>query len=179
MPSPWQLQLRRVLRSTYWDIFTGVTIIVDVAFTCIDIDKRALGDVPPWWLEVGSGLCLCIYALELAAVFAVRGCAVLQEAWTLLDIIIVGSGVLQLVLKFVGVSLDSVAVLRPLRVVRIMRLFRLFRKFSMLKELRKLISMTASCFKTLCWSFLFCFIVMTSWAMLAVEMLQPVMPNLE
>ena len=40
----------------------GVTIIVDVAFTCIDIDKRALGDVPPWWLEVGSGLCLCIYA---------------------------------------------------------------------------------------------------------------------
>ncbi|CAE7545994.1 pkd2 [Symbiodinium necroappetens] len=178
MPSPWQLQLRRMLKSTYWDLFTGITIIIDVAFTCLDIDLRAVGGVAPVWLEVGSGLCLCIYALELGAVFAVRRCAVLKEPWTLLDIIIVGSGVLQLTLKFVGVSLDSVAVLRPLRVVRIMRLFRLFRKFSMLKELRKLISMTASCFKTLCWSFLFCFIVMTSWAMLAVEMLQPVIPSL-
>jgi len=54
-----------------------------------------------------------------------------------------------------------------------MRLVRLFRKFVALKELRKLLTMMASCFKTLFWSFIFCFVVMTTWAMLAVELVNP------
>eukprot|EP00913_Durusdinium_trenchii_P002809 g2600.t1 len=74
---------------------------------------------------------------------------------------------------------DSFGLLRVLRLVRIMRLFRLFRKFSLLKEFRKLLLMIVSCFKTLFWSFLFCFICMAAWSMLAVEMLHPIMDELE
>ena len=61
--------------------------------------------------------------------------------------LIVIFGLVQLLLGFIGVSLDKVTILRMLRVVRIMRLFRLFRKFAMLKELRRLIRMTVSCFE--------------------------------
>ena len=61
------------------------------------------------------------------------------------DMLIVIFGLVQLLLGFIGVSLDKVTILRMLRVVRIMRLFRLFRKFAMLKELRKLIRMTVTC----------------------------------
>ncbi|CAE7660858.1 CACNA1C [Symbiodinium pilosum] len=153
-------------------------IVVDILLTCIDIDIRASGGSSPFVLELLSNFCLALYTVELMAIIFVKRVQVFQDPWTLLDMLIVVFGLVQVLLGFVGVSLDRVTSLRMLRVVRIMRLFRLFRKFVMLKELRKLIRMTASCFKTLCWSFLFCFVVMTSWAMLAVELLNPYMSEL-
>ncbi|CAJ1430762.1 unnamed protein product [Effrenium voratum] len=177
-PQGWKGKLQVILQSNYCDVITGVVIVVDLILTCIDIDLRAAGVDTPLWIELCSGACLALYMTELVAVIIVKQKEFLQEAWYLLDTFIVLSGLVQLCLGFAGISLDSFAVLRTLRVVRIMRLFRLFRKFAMLKELRKLVKMTASCFKTLCWSFLFCFVVMTSWAMLAVELLNPLMPRL-
>ena len=42
-----------------------------------------------------------------------------------------------------------------------------------LRELHKLVMMMATCFRALLWSFLLCFVVMTVWAMLMVEVVNP------
>jgi len=172
------VRLEKLMRSTKYDVSTGFIILADVGLNWMDIDIRASGKDTPVWLEVCATLCLVIYTVEMLAITALRGRRVFQDRWFLLDIIIVGSGLLQLFLNAIGISVDEVALLRVLRVVRIMRLFRLFRKFRFLKELRKLLKMTGLCFKTLCWSFLFAFVIMTSWAMLAVEMLSGYMTEM-
>ncbi|CAK9105863.1 Cation channel sperm-associated protein 1 (CatSper1) [Durusdinium trenchii] len=171
-------RIERLMRSTKYDVATGVIIMVDVGLNWMDIDIRASGRDTPLWLDVSATVCLAIYTIEMIAITVLHGRRVLQDKWFLLDVVIVGSGLLQLFLSAIGISVDEVTLLRILRVVRIMRLFRLFRKFRFLKELRKLLKMTGLCFKTLCWSFLFCFVIMTSWAMLAVELLSPLMPEM-
>lgn len=40
-------------------------------------------------------------------------------------------------------------------------------------RLYKLAMMMATCFRTLVWCFLLCFVVMTGWAMLMVEIIHP------
>lgn len=174
----WVSRIERIMRSTKYDVSTGAIIMADVGLNWMDIDIRASGESTPTWLEVCATVCLVIYSVEMLTITLLRGRRVFHDGWFVLDIVIVGSGVLQLFLSAIGISVDEVALLRVLRVVRIMRLFRLFRKFRFLKELRKLLKMTGLCFKTLCWSFLFCFVIMTSWAMLAVELLSPYMADM-
>eukprot|EP00435_Cladocopium_sp_Y103_P043059 s1104_g12.t1 len=174
----WVSRIERIMRSTKYDVSTGVIIMADVGLNWMDIDIRASGENTPTWLEVCATICLVIYSVEMLTMTLLRGRRVLQDRWFALDLVIVGSGVLQLFLSAIGISVDEVALLRVLRVVRIMRLFRLFRKFRFLKELRKLLKMTGLCFKTLCWSLLFGFVIMTSWAMLAVELLSPYMSDM-
>lgn len=38
--------------------------------------------------------------------------------------------------------------------------------------------MMSTCLKALCWSFVFCFVIMTIWAMLLVEMVHPLIQEL-
>lgn len=166
-----RVKIAKALKSNTWDCFTGVIVLTDIAFTCIDIDSRTAAITAPGWVGVGSTVCLVLYILELLGNLLSRDPSFLKEFWTQLDIMIILAGLIQIILDGVGLSGDSFALLRILRVVRILRLLKLFRKFAMLKELRKLLLMATSCFKTLFWSFLFCFICMTAWSMLAVEML--------
>ena len=66
-----------------------------------------------------------------------------------------------------------VGVLSVLRLARVVRLLKLLRKVKALRELQKLVKMMHTCIKALLWSFIFCFVVMTIWAMLIVEMVDP------
>eukprot|EP00438_Fugacium_kawagutii_P030368 Skav223251 [mRNA] locus=scaffold2231:551146:554915:- [translate_table: standard] len=176
----WVSRIERIMRSTKYDVSTGFIILADVGLNWMDIDIRASGQETPSWLEVCATVCLAIYTLEMLAIVGLRGRRVLQDRWFVLDLVIVGSGLLQLFLNAIGISVDEVALLRVLRVVRIMRLFRLFRKFRFLKERDRnsVLFMALPWLRTLCWSFLFCFVIMTSWAMLAVEMLSPYMSEM-
>lgn len=166
-----RVMIAKALKSNTWDCFTGVIVLTDIAFTCIDIDARTTGGTAPVWVGLASTGCLILYILELLGNLLSRDPSFLKEVWTQLDIVIIVAGLIQIILDEVGLSGDSFTLLRILRVVRILRLLRLFRKFAMLKELRKLLLMASSCFKTLFWSFLVCFICMGAWSMLAVEML--------
>ncbi|CAJ1332441.1 unnamed protein product, partial [Effrenium voratum] len=74
--------------------------------------------------------------------------------------------------------LAKVGILRVLRLARIVRLMQLLRKSRSLKELQKLVTMLATCLKALLWSFLFCFVIMTVWAMLLVEIVHPLVMEL-
>eukprot|EP00930_Biecheleria_cincta_P039547 TRINITY_DN2717_c0_g1_i1.p1 TRINITY_DN2717_c0_g1~~TRINITY_DN2717_c0_g1_i1.p1 ORF type:complete len:536 (-),score=119.83 TRINITY_DN2717_c0_g1_i1:195-1802(-) len=69
-------------------------------------------------------------------------------------------------------------IVRLLRLLRVIRLVAMLRKIAFLKELRKLAKMLVSCVKTLLWSFVFCFMCMTFWAMLAVDLVYPLMEDM-
>eukprot|EP00913_Durusdinium_trenchii_P023024 g21619.t1 len=70
-------------------------------------------------------------------------------------------------------------VARALRLGRVLRLTRFLRKLRSLRELHKLATMMTTCAKTLVWSFLLCFVVMTVWSMLMVEAVNPLMQQLQ
>jgi len=44
---------------------------------------------------------------------------------------------------------------------------------------RPQVTMMATCLKALAWSFLFCFVIMTVWAMLMVEIVHPVIQEIQ
>eukprot|EP00933_Yihiella_yeosuensis_P029733 TRINITY_DN23367_c0_g1_i1.p1 TRINITY_DN23367_c0_g1~~TRINITY_DN23367_c0_g1_i1.p1 ORF type:complete len:554 (-),score=74.56 TRINITY_DN23367_c0_g1_i1:181-1791(-) len=112
------------------------------------------------------------------AVFACFGRRAFVDRWTQLDLLIVCCSTVELLMSFVGENVASLAILRMLRIVRVLRLAKLLKKISMFKELRKLLMMAASSVKTLCWAMLICFLLMTVWAMIAVEMVHPVIKEL-
>ena len=72
-----------------------------------------------------------------------------------------------------GNEYANLGVLSILRLARVLRLLKLLRKVKSLRELQKLVKMMHTCIKALFWSFIFCFVVMTIWAMLIVEWIDP------
>lgn len=110
----WVTRIERIMRSTKYDVSTGAIIMADVGLNWMDIDIRASGKNTPTWLEVCATVCLVIYSVEMLTVTILRGRRVFQDRWFALDIVIVGSGFLQLFLSAIGISLDEVALLRVL-----------------------------------------------------------------
>ncbi|CAE7594193.1 unnamed protein product [Symbiodinium natans] len=122
-----------------------------------------------------SNTCLVLYTLELGGFGLVHGPAMCRDWMIVLDSVIVLCGYIELILESISTSeeIQKLSILRALRLVRIFRLMRLLRRIRALRELYKLVTMMATCLKTLLWSFFFCFIVMTIWAMLLVEVVNP------
>eukprot|EP00438_Fugacium_kawagutii_P005087 Skav221517 [mRNA] locus=scaffold1248:74447:75958:- [translate_table: standard] len=101
--------------------------------------------------------------------------------WTVVpDVLVIMCGLAELVVTaFVSTGpLSGLKVVRALRLGRILRLTRFWRILGPLRELHKLAMMMATCAKTLFWSFLLCFTVMTVWSMLIVETVNPLLQHL-
>ncbi|CAJ1421957.1 unnamed protein product [Effrenium voratum] len=97
------------------------------------------------------------------------------------DMVIIMCGYVEFFFNLLNMQdniLAKVGILRVLRLARIVRLMQLLRKSRSLKELQKLVTMLATCLKALLWSFLFCFVIMTVWAMLLVEIVHPLVMEL-
>eukprot|EP00931_Biecheleriopsis_adriatica_P032483 TRINITY_DN18955_c0_g1_i2.p1 TRINITY_DN18955_c0_g1~~TRINITY_DN18955_c0_g1_i2.p1 ORF type:complete len:720 (+),score=167.68 TRINITY_DN18955_c0_g1_i2:52-2211(+) len=169
--------LSTVLSSMVTDVFFLCVMVLDIGLNCTDIDFRAAGKPVPLWLEVASVCCLLLYSLEFGAALIVHGFATV-DCFFILDFIILLAGYLELFVTTLGLATTELGMLRMLRVIRIIRIMRIVRKSPMLKELRKLMTMFTSCIKTLAWSFLFLFLVMTIWSMAAVELIHPVIKSM-
>ncbi|CAJ1413432.1 unnamed protein product, partial [Effrenium voratum] len=163
---------------------TGVVVMIDAFLTCYDIDQRAAGETPSTIVGLLSDACLMVYTLELILLCIANGVRVLcersKDVLFMVDLVVLVCGYVELLLEAFGLAdfFVQIGMLRMLRVARIMRLTRLLRKSSSLKELRRLLTMMATCMKALAWSFLMCFGVMTFWAMLMVEVIHPLVQNL-
>lgn len=77
-----------------------------------------------------------------------------------------------------GEDISKIGLSRALRLIRIVRLTRIVSRTRRFRELHKLIRMMATCLKALLWSFVFCFVCMTVWAMLIVEVINPLVQEL-
>ncbi|CAE7244974.1 dis3l2 [Symbiodinium sp. CCMP2592] len=172
-------KLAKVLQSSQLMNIMALVILVDALVTVVDVDARAAGNEPPRAMMALSDICLCMYTAELLAMIFVGGLRIFLNWMPLLDLLIVLCGYAEMVMAnfLTPEEVGAMSLLRALRLVRISRLMRLLRKSRSLKELQKLATMMTTCFKALLWSFLLCFVIMTLWAMLMVEMLHPLIKD--
>ena len=154
--------------------FMGLVVLVDAYCTSTAIDARALSVPANPVFNWISDACLVLYSLEILGLIALFGVPVVKDWMTVLDIVIIACGWVEVIMNSIGTGLGfRIAVLRAMRLIRIFRLARLLKRIRPLKELHKLVMMMATCFRTLLWSCLLCFVVMTVWSMLMVETIYP------
>ncbi|CAK9026308.1 Voltage-dependent calcium channel type A subunit alpha-1 (Cacophony protein) [Durusdinium trenchii] len=161
--------------------FIVVVILIDGICTCRDIDCRAQNLTTPLGFRIVSDICLAIYIGEFLLHFCLEGCKIFMDWIIVLDFLVILCGILELVVGRImqDASLGGISVARALRLGRVLRLTRFLRKLRSLRELHKLATMMTTCAKTLVWSFLLCFVVMTVWSMLMVEAVNPLMQQLQ
>lgn len=171
---------RRAKRGASISNFMVLVVLVDSFCTCRDIDARAGGGQPPDAIWILTDTCLALYCLEMIVMLSLRGWQTLKEVATQVDILIIGCGLAEKALSLFWVQQDNAitSLVRVLRLVRIFRITRLLQRTKALRELSKLVSMMATCLKALVWSFIFCFVIMTVWAMLMVEFVHPLIQEL-
>lgn len=166
------------LDSSVADASLALVVMIDFLMICIDIDNRAVKAETPQYVEIVSSICLAVYAGEFITKFAFHRCAMFRSKLEILDLAVLLAGFAELILLACGVPVNEIGLLRMLRVGRMIRLIRVVKGIHYLKELRKLIFMFGSCVKTLFWSFVFCFCVMTIWSMMAVQLIDPIVQRL-
>ncbi|CAK9009818.1 unnamed protein product [Durusdinium trenchii] len=170
---------RRLAKCARFSNFMVLVVIVDSICTCMDIDARAAVEDVPLAVEVLSNTALGLYTVEFVVVLILRGCKMLREVATWLDLLIIGCGAIEKVMEVIWATDNSmISIIRVLRLVRIFRITRVLQRTRALRELSKLVSMMTTCLKALIWSFIFCFVIMTVWAMLMVEFIHPLIQEL-
>jgi len=167
------------ISSPYVANFMVMVVMFDSYSTCADIDARASGHSVDPWLSTLSKVCLVLYTVEMFLLLSLRGINLLRKDMLMfVDLLIIICGYAEWILGQFLPDLLDLRLLRTLRFLRIIRLLRLLRKIHGLRELQKLVTMMATCLKALAWSFLFCFVIMTVWAMLMVEIVHPIIQQL-
>jgi len=167
-------------RSNYFVNFMAFVILVDAFCTCWDIDSRAAGIESGAIIDGVSDMCLSLYTLEVFILFVIKGKGLFKDWVVFVDVAVIACGYLEMILEAFGLGtvVASIGISRALRLMRIFRLTRLLRKTRTFRELQKLVRMAATCLRALLWSFVFCFMVMTIWAMLMVEWIYPLVLHL-
>ncbi|CAK9083774.1 Voltage-dependent L-type calcium channel subunit alpha-1S (FGalpha1S) (Voltage-gated calcium channel subunit alpha Cav1.1) [Durusdinium trenchii] len=170
-----QEKCKTCMNSVYMANFMALVVLIDAVCTVADIDATAQQQQSGDLVQVISDLCLTAYSLEVLGLLYLYGFHLLKDWMMLLDVVIVVCGWGEKILAAaIASSLGfRISVLRALRLVRIFRLMRLLKRIRPLRELHKLVMMMATCLRTLLWSFMLCFVVMTVWAMLMVETIHP------
>eukprot|EP00929_Paragymnodinium_shiwhaense_P117454 TRINITY_DN8805_c0_g2_i1.p1 TRINITY_DN8805_c0_g2~~TRINITY_DN8805_c0_g2_i1.p1 ORF type:complete len:680 (+),score=127.03 TRINITY_DN8805_c0_g2_i1:121-2160(+) len=172
-------RVRRALKNPYSDFIAGMIILVDFIAICRDTDAQAEGGHDGHAKDI-MVVCFVFYCLELALRLFAHGARLFAIKSNILDVFVVGVSVfeysLQILSDLNGVS--SLMILRMIRLCRLLRLLRVVKLFAGMKELRRLLQMISTCAKTMFWSFLMAFLIMTMWSVLAVELIHPVAAGL-
>lgn len=177
----WRRWAKRLTTNPYVQQCMALVVLFDAYCNCSDIDARAQGDQVNPTLHVAAGLCLVLYAIELGLILFWQGSVALKDWIFLLDVGVILCGFTEIVMDFFipeGELAARIGILRLLRLARVIRLLQLLRKTRALRELQKLVTMMSTCLKALAWSFIFCFVVMTIWAMLMVEIIFPLIQEM-
>lgn len=173
---PYQKTVKNALCCPGMDLFIGIVVLVNFILICVDTDARAGGKRTPTSVLVGMQVCLGVYVVEFCARVFIERSQVMNDTWNGFDLAIIVCSLLEMC----GIFLGHLALLRVLRLFRLVRLARQMHVFSgFFRELSKLMQMMMSCCRTLFWSFVMCFVAMTFWAALAVEMLDELLQDME
>jgi len=177
----WKEHLKSFMQSYYLANAMAGIVILDAFCTCADIDARAAEHTPSWVVKSITDVCLGVYTLEAVTQLCLFGRKILRDWMTVMDISIVACGWAEAAIDVLGAgdSIFRLGIVRALRLVRIFRLIRLLRRIRAFRELHKLVMMMSTCMRTLAWSFLLCALVMTVWAMLMVEIVNPTVKDMQ
>eukprot|EP00746_Dinoflagellata_sp_MGD_P155709 gnl/MRDRNA2_/MRDRNA2_85522_c0_seq1.p1 gnl/MRDRNA2_/MRDRNA2_85522_c0~~gnl/MRDRNA2_/MRDRNA2_85522_c0_seq1.p1 ORF type:complete len:552 (+),score=84.86 gnl/MRDRNA2_/MRDRNA2_85522_c0_seq1:84-1658(+) len=127
----------------------------------------------PIWLRRAEIGFLILYTFEMLVRLFVERIRFFSSSWNLFDGIVVLFG---LIGEIVGNGMSTVSVLRTVRLLRLLRVVRLLTAF---QELWCLIRGLMECLRTLMWSFILLLVTLTIWSIFAVEMINPLMPDIE
>lgn len=152
---------------------------LDLTTCCLEADISAQGKEAPFWLRaVGVG-CFFFLCLDACATMISRGRDILHDPWFFVESVVLAGGSVEIIIIIAGLEECSdcgiLNMLPGLRIIRAFRLFKLIRRVEYLREVRKLALMICSCMKSLFWSFVFTFLVMTLWSLLAVQYIHPIL----
>eukprot|EP00445_Apocalathium_hangoei_P090518 CAMPEP_0204247638 /NCGR_PEP_ID=MMETSP0361-20130328/98753_1 /ASSEMBLY_ACC=CAM_ASM_000343 /TAXON_ID=268821 /ORGANISM="Scrippsiella Hangoei, Strain SHTV-5" /LENGTH=730 /DNA_ID=CAMNT_0051220881 /DNA_START=21 /DNA_END=2212 /DNA_ORIENTATION=- len=173
-----QKKVQRLLNNHWTEIVLGGVITLNFLLILLETDSRAWypgrGTVtrPRWSVDL-EWVCLAIFGTELALRIFADGRTFHLKLWNVVDTMIIAIGVSDFILSLAGIEMGSLSIIRVLRLCRLLRLLRVLQLFTFLKELRRLIQMMGGCFKTLFWSSSLLFLLMTIWAVIAVELINP------
>eukprot|EP00929_Paragymnodinium_shiwhaense_P117455 TRINITY_DN8805_c0_g3_i1.p1 TRINITY_DN8805_c0_g3~~TRINITY_DN8805_c0_g3_i1.p1 ORF type:complete len:676 (+),score=125.28 TRINITY_DN8805_c0_g3_i1:51-2078(+) len=170
-----------VTRSQHYEVLSGVVVFIDFVAICRDADSRAAAETGTDILTLATmKCCFVFYVVDLALRAFARGLSIMKKPSNILDLFIIAVSVLEQLLEFVqsASKSDSLITVRMTRMCRMLRLVRVTKLLAGLKELRLLVQLVATCGKTMFWSFLLSLLVMSMWALLAVELVHPVAQRL-
>eukprot|EP00929_Paragymnodinium_shiwhaense_P111836 TRINITY_DN8011_c0_g2_i2.p1 TRINITY_DN8011_c0_g2~~TRINITY_DN8011_c0_g2_i2.p1 ORF type:complete len:729 (-),score=132.94 TRINITY_DN8011_c0_g2_i2:468-2654(-) len=173
--------LKRLFRNQRYDFIMGCVVLFDFAAICRDTDARAQGDGQVDVVAVTiMNICFAAYVFEMVARFYVFGLVLLRRWAVILDVVVVSVSILEQAMELTRalVGGSSFVVVRTIRLLRLLRIVRVIKVFAGMKELRRLTQMIATCTKTMFWSFVMSFLVMSMWSVLAVELVHPVVQDL-
>eukprot|EP00929_Paragymnodinium_shiwhaense_P033585 TRINITY_DN18411_c0_g5_i1.p1 TRINITY_DN18411_c0_g5~~TRINITY_DN18411_c0_g5_i1.p1 ORF type:complete len:667 (+),score=91.54 TRINITY_DN18411_c0_g5_i1:161-2161(+) len=176
---------RKILKHPVFEFLQGFVVMVDFVAICRDTDSKAAnGDKTRGEEElitaITMNVCFSFYVFDLATRLLAFGCRIFRLKHHLLDAFVIGVSIFEAVIEFVQSASggSSLLMIRMIRLCRLLRLVRVIKLFSGMKELRRLTQMIATCGRTMFWSFLMAFLVMSMWSVAAVELLHPVAEKL-
>eukprot|EP00445_Apocalathium_hangoei_P009812 CAMPEP_0203870358 /NCGR_PEP_ID=MMETSP0359-20131031/18191_1 /ASSEMBLY_ACC=CAM_ASM_000338 /TAXON_ID=268821 /ORGANISM="Scrippsiella Hangoei, Strain SHTV-5" /LENGTH=707 /DNA_ID=CAMNT_0050789021 /DNA_START=47 /DNA_END=2170 /DNA_ORIENTATION=- len=169
---------REVLSSSFVETGVSCVIFLNFVLICLETDSQAEApgktiEAPNRWVSLLEDMCFLTYVVELSARIFVEQCKIFKNYRNILDMVIIIMGLVEYLVQWIGESMGAVGILRIVRLGRLLRLLRVMKLFSTLKELQRLLQMMGSCSKTLFWSVLLLLLVMTIWAIISVELINP------
>lgn len=168
----------RVLQSVVLQAVLVLVVLADFILACISTDLRAAGKRVPDGIVMASHGCLLAYIGEFCLLVAVRKWKVFSDGWAVLDFVAIITGILELIPHTTGDGVGGMVNVKLLRLLRVVRMLKLLRKIANVRELRRLLQMVTNCLRSLFWSIAFCFMVLTVWSLVAVEVLHPIVQEL-
>lgn len=168
--------LGHLLYSPIAEATVAAAIAFNFLLTIVETDARATGGHAGAWVSIAGRTCLGIFTAELSIRALVERRKLLRSNWNRLDMAIVVTGIVELVLE--EVSDGSSVSLSMLRIARLLRLGRTLKSMSSLREVKYLVNMMITCMRTLFWSFILTFLLLTMWSLMIVEFVHPLVHEL-
>lgn len=180
------------MSSQWYETLTGLVILSNFVLITLETDARAkdaeLQDVEGaevyqqqvlFFYHVADMVFMVFYTLECMARMFVMRSKFFCQGWNIFDLSIVLIGISCIALQHVLDSTEgerNANFFRSMRMVRLMRLPRLLVSF---QELYALVCGLTNCMRTLLWAAALIFMMLTVYAIIAVEYIHPLMSALE
>eukprot|EP00929_Paragymnodinium_shiwhaense_P033582 TRINITY_DN18411_c0_g3_i2.p1 TRINITY_DN18411_c0_g3~~TRINITY_DN18411_c0_g3_i2.p1 ORF type:complete len:599 (+),score=132.10 TRINITY_DN18411_c0_g3_i2:132-1928(+) len=173
--------LRQITRHPAYSSVSGCAVLLDFVAICRDADSTAGTERPQeLFAVITMNSCFVFYVVDLCARLCAHGCEMMKTKPYMLDLFVICVSVFEYALELLGTvqTGSSLLMIRMVRLCRLLRLLRVVKLFQGMKELRRLCQMIATSARTMFWSFLMSFLIMSMWSVVAVEMVYPVAQRL-
>ena len=184
--SPIRMQIAQLVFSQGFETAMGIVIVSNLILIWIEADRDA-SCIPAYvdkmdecpfrseasnWINIVNLFLLLVYSCECITRFFVERSLYWYNAWNMIDLVTV-------ILGWMSYSLASVVNLSLLRLSRLVRVLRAVRVFISVPEFYLLITGLYSSIKAIIFGSLMLIIVLLFWAVIAVELLHPIVSQLE
>lgn len=167
----------RIITSTAFDLMMTAVIIANLVLVILEADaKAAASDLPFWLVQAAQGL-LWFYVAEICARLFVWRCEFFEKNENIFDFALVSVDLVFFVLDlFIGDRLPPMAILRILRLAKLSRMTRVLNNS---RELYVIMAGLGGAMRAMMWGCVLLFVVLLLWAIVATEVLHPLVVEID